>query len=88
MSNTLEVSQIAKSIARPLGLNEDLVEAIALGYDLGHTAYGHVGETVLNEKMSSIGKIFNYNIQSTWLVQKMMYNRKNRNAKFIPAVLI
>lgn len=86
MSHTLEVSQIAKSIARPLGLNEDLVEAIALGHDLGHTPYGHAGETVLNEKMRSIGKTFNHNVQSVWLVQKMMYNRKNENAEFIPGL--
>ena len=39
-----EVSQIARSIARPLGLNEDLTEAIALGHDLGHTPFGHIGE--------------------------------------------
>ena len=41
--HTLEVSQVARSIARPLGLNEDLTEAIALGHDLGHTPFGHVG---------------------------------------------
>jgi dGTPase len=49
MTHTLEVSQIARTIARPLGLNEDLTEAIALGHDLGHTPFGHTGEEVLNE---------------------------------------
>jgi dGTPase len=49
LTHTLEVSQIARSIARALNLNEDLVEAIALGHDLGHTPFGHVGEEVLNE---------------------------------------
>jgi len=49
MTHTLEVSQIARTIARALRLNEDLTEAIALGHDLGHTPFGHSGEAVLNE---------------------------------------
>lgn len=49
LTHTLEVSQISRSIARALNLNEDLAEAIALGHDLGHTPFGHVGEEVLNE---------------------------------------
>ena len=49
LTHTLEVSQIARTIARALDLNEDLTEAIALGHDLGHTPFGHVGEEVLNE---------------------------------------
>lgn len=49
MTHTLDVSQIARSISRSLGLNEDLAEAIALGHDLGHTPFGHVGEKVLGE---------------------------------------
>ncbi len=49
LTHTLEVSQIARTIARALFLNEDLVEAISLGHDLGHTPFGHAGETVLNE---------------------------------------
>ena len=51
MTHTLEVSQIARTIARALNLNEDLAEAIALGHDLGHTPFGHSGEDVLNEIM-------------------------------------
>lgn len=49
LTHTLEVSQIARTIARSLKLNEDLTEAIALGHDLGHTPFGHAGERVLNE---------------------------------------
>lgn len=48
LTHTLEVSQIARTIARTLSLNEDLVEAISLGHDLGHTPFGHAGEEVLN----------------------------------------
>jgi dGTPase len=49
LTHTLEVCQIARTVARGLGLNEDLAEAIALGHDLGHTPFGHAGEDVLNE---------------------------------------
>lgn len=49
MTHTLEVSQISRTVARALRLNEDLTEAIALGHDLGHTPFGHAGEAVLNE---------------------------------------
>ena len=48
MTHTLEVSRIARTIARGLALNEDLTEAIALGHDLGHTPFGHAGERLLN----------------------------------------
>lgn len=49
LTHTLEVTQIARTIARSLGLNEDLAEAAALGHDLGHTPFGHSGETILNQ---------------------------------------
>ncbi|OGR05034.1 MAG: deoxyguanosinetriphosphate triphosphohydrolase [Deltaproteobacteria bacterium RIFOXYD12_FULL_50_9] len=49
LTHTLEVSEIARTIGRAMRLNEDLVEAIALGHDLGHTPFGHAGESVLNE---------------------------------------
>ena len=49
LTHTLEVSQIARTIARAMRLNEDLTEAIALGHDLGHTPFGHAGEAILNE---------------------------------------
>ena len=49
LTHTLEVTQIARTISRALGLNEDLTEAIGLGHDLGHTPFGHAGEAILNE---------------------------------------
>ena len=61
LTHTLEVSQIGRTIARALDLNEDLVEAIALGHDLGHTPFGHCGEGVLNELVKGG---FHHNIQS------------------------
>ena len=48
LTHTLEVSQVARTIARNLGLNEDLTEAIAMGHDLGHTPFGHNGEMILD----------------------------------------
>ena len=51
MTHTIEVSRIARTIARALCLNEDLTEAIALGHDLGHTPFGHAGERSLNKLM-------------------------------------
>jgi len=56
LTHTLEVSQLARTIARALGLNEDLVEAAALGHDLGHTAFGHTGETVLDEILRGVNQ--------------------------------
>lgn len=65
LTHTFDVSQIARSIARSLALNEDLAEAIALGHDLGHTPFGHVGEYVLN-KLTERG--FLHNVQSLRVV--------------------
>ena len=66
LTHTLEVSQIARTIARALDLNEDLVEAISLGHDLGHTPFGHCGESVLNELVEGG---FHHNIQSVRVVE-------------------
>ena len=67
--HTLEVSQVARSIARPLGLNEDLTEAIALGHDLGHTPFGHAGERFLNDVFHArTGRWFFHNVQSVRVV--------------------
>ena len=65
LTHTLEVSQIARTIARALRLNEDLTEAIALGHDLGHTPFGHAGEKVLND-IHPVG--FKHNEQSLRVV--------------------
>ena len=65
LTHTLEVSQIARTIARALNYNEDLTEAIALGHDLGHTPFGHNGEEVLN-KIHPGG--FHHNVQSLRVV--------------------
>ena len=66
LTHTLEVSQIARTIARALDLNEDLTEAIALGHDLGHTPFGHCGEGVLNELIPGG---FHHNLQSVRVVE-------------------
>lgn len=63
LTHTLEVSQIARSIARALGLNEDLAEAVALAHDLGHTPFGHAGERVLNQRLAQWGG-FDHNVQA------------------------
>lgn len=61
LTHTLEVAQIARTISRELGLNEDLTEAIALGHDLGHTPFGHVGERTLNQIMNNCYNILDFN---------------------------
>jgi len=66
LTHTLEVSQIGRTIARALNLNEDLTEAIALGHDLGHTPFGHCGEGVLDELVKGG---FNHNVQSVRVVE-------------------
>ena len=66
LTHTLEVSQIARTIARALGLNEDLTEAIALGHDLGHTPFGHSGERALSEIS---GICFKHNENSVRVVE-------------------
>lgn len=65
MTHTLEVARIASTITRALGLNEDLAEAIAMGHDLGHTPFGHAGETALT---ACLGKPFRHNEQSLRVV--------------------
>jgi len=70
LTHSLEVAQLGRSIARPLGLNEDLVEAVALAHDLGHTPFGHAGQDALNECMAEFGG-FEHNLQSLRVVDQL-----------------
>ncbi|MGB4703570.1 MAG: deoxyguanosinetriphosphate triphosphohydrolase [Candidatus Saccharicenans sp.] len=79
LTHTLEVSQIARTIARALRLNEDLTEAIALGHDLGHTPFGHSGEETLNELLP--GGFCHYE-QSLRVVDKLEYEGKGLNLTY------
>ena len=68
LTHTLEVAQVARTLARCLQLNEDLTEAIALGHDLGHTPFGHIGENTLNKRMPGG---FRHNEQSLRMVERL-----------------
>ncbi len=70
LTHSLEVAQLGRSIARSLGLNEDLVEAIALAHDLGHTPFGHAGQDTLNECMAGHGG-FEHNLQSLRVIDAL-----------------
>jgi|TARA_B110000908_G_scaffold85407_1_gene102027 dGTPase len=70
LTHSIEVAQIARSISRALGLNEDLTEAIALAHDLGHTAFGHAGQDALNICMRNYGG-FEHNLQSLRVVDTL-----------------
>ena len=70
LTHSLEVAQLGRSIARVLGLNEDLVEAVALAHDLGHTPFGHAGQDALNECMADHGG-FEHNLQSLRVVDQL-----------------
>lgn len=76
LSHTLEVSQNARTIGKALRLNEDLVEAIALGHDLGHTPFGHAGERLLNQVYEGG---FRHNEQSVRIVEKLERDGKGLN---------
>ena len=78
LTHTLEVSQIARTISRALGLNESLTEAIALGHDLGHTPFGHAGERALDRAAGIVG--FSHNEQSLRVVE-LLEDRKIRFEK-------
>jgi len=71
LTHTLEVAQISRGIARRLGINEDLVEVIALAHDIGHAPFGHAGEDALNEIMKGFHKHFEHNEQSRHVVEKL-----------------
>src|SRR5271170_1527369 len=70
LTHSLEVSQIARSLARSLGLNEDLAEALALAHDLGHTPFGHAGEDALKEAMHDFGG-FDHNAQGIRIITRL-----------------
>ncbi|HEY4687244.1 MAG TPA: deoxyguanosinetriphosphate triphosphohydrolase [Candidatus Subteraquimicrobiales bacterium] len=86
LTHTLEVSQISRTIAQALKLNQDLTEAIALSHDLGHTPFGHIGEEALSEvfekarpKYPSLPQFFDHNEQSLRVVDVIEYNGKGLN---------
>ncbi len=71
LTHTIEVSQIARTIAGALGLNEDLTEALALVHDVGHPPFAHAGETALNRIMARYGESFDHNLQSLRAVESL-----------------
>ncbi len=74
MTHSLEVAQVARSIARRLGLHEDLIEAISLAHDLGHTPFGHAGQEALNQSLKALdpaGQGFEHNLQSLRVVDHL-----------------
>ena len=79
LTHTIEVSQIGRTIARALNLNEDLVEATSLGHDLGHSPFGHIGENVLDE-LNSEG--FHHSKQSVRIVEILEKNGSGLNLTF------
>ena len=79
MTHTLEVSRIARTVARALRLNEDLTEAIAFGHDLGHTPFGHAGEVALTEVT---GKPFRHNEQSLRVVDELEKDGQGLNLTY------
>lgn len=90
LTHTLEVAQIARSVARALRLNEDLTEAVALGHDLGHTPFGHTGEDAVTEclerlrdtqgdRYSDLQVPFRHNAQSLRVVEHLEYEGKGLN---------
>lgn len=80
MTHVQMVSRIARSIGRALGLNEDLIEAIALGHDLGHVPFGHLGEKILNDiSLKHNEGYFNHNVQSVRLLMNIEHDGKGSN---------
>jgi len=78
LTHSMEVSQISRTLARFLGLNEDLCETLSLSHDLGHTPFGHAGEEVLNQCMKKHGG-FDHNIQTLRIVTLL----ENKYYKFL-----
>jgi dGTPase len=70
LTHTLEVTQIARTVGGALGLNTDLVEALALAHDIGHPPFGHAGEKQLDKRMREHGGRFNHNLHALRIVQQ------------------
>src|ERR1700728_3443363 len=71
LTHTLEVTQIARTAANVLGLNEDLTEALALAHDVGHPPFAHAGEDALNSQMQRVGARFDHNVQPLRIVESL-----------------
>ena len=78
LTHTMEVVQIARTIARALGLNEDLTEALALAHDIGHPPFGHAGERALDEALQQYGLRFDHNLHALRIVEHF----ENRHLEF------
>jgi dGTPase len=82
LTHTLEMMQVSRTIARSLRLNEDLVEAIALGHDLGHTPFGHTGEEALDHILARHNRTFRHNEHSLRVVDDLERNGNGLNLTF------
>src|SRR6202166_1360640 len=71
LTHTLEVSQIARTVANVLGLNEDLTETLALVHDVGHPPFAHAGEEALDSRMQRFGERFDHNTQALRIVESL-----------------
>src|SRR6202161_4412865 len=78
LTHTMEVAQIARTIARALGLNEDLTEALALAHDIGHPPFGHAGEKALDNALQQYGLRFDHNLHALRIVEHF----ENRHLEF------
>src|SRR3954463_4084559 len=78
LTHTIEVSQIARTVAAALELNEDLTEALALGHDIGHPPFAHAGEEVLNRQMTRFGERFDHNLHALRIIERF----EQRYARF------
>lgn len=78
LTHTIEVAQIARTVASALGLDEDLTEALALGHDIGHPPFAHAGEEELDRQMRRVGERFNHNLHALHIVESF----EHRYARF------
>src|SRR6202795_2803249 len=78
LTHTIEVAQIARTVASVLGLDEDLTEALALGHDIGHPPFAHAGEEELDRQMRRVGQRFNHNLHALHIVESF----EHRYARF------